>query len=419
ACYLLEKLAGAKINEAIIDIGKKDYEKKEICLSAVNVNQSLGVELSEGRICGILNRLNLKAAVEKDKTIRVDIPAFRKDLIRPIDLIEEVGRIYGYQNIPVVIPNIRFSPFLQKAARTVELKVRQFLISAGLNEVINYSLTSREALKNTKIEKEKVISIKNPLNREQEIMRLSLLTGMLNTITRNKDRGIEDIRIFELSRVYLPQGVKKLPVEQMNLSIALTGGKLPNWKLKQGAFNFYDLKGPLEECLARLGIADYEIINQQHSCLDLASSACLKIKGDNIGYLGGINKELLANFNLEGPVYIFECNFDKLVSYSLPQKRFKPFIKYPSVIYDIAVVVKEAVSCAEVVALIKTTGRSLINKINLFDVYRGKQVPEGCKSLAYSIEYQASDRTLTAKEVDGVHSNVRRVLQDKLGARIR
>ncbi|MEA3328591.1 MAG: phenylalanine--tRNA ligase subunit beta [Candidatus Omnitrophota bacterium] len=419
ACHLLEKLAGAKIDRTIVDIGKKICEREKICLDPLKVNQTLGVELSAKRICDLLNRLDLKAVIANDKAIEVEIPSFRRDLTRPIDLIEEAGRIYGYQNIPVVTPKIKVSTLKQDLTKSVELKVRRLLVSAGLSEIINYSLISRNTLKKINMQNEKVVSVKNPLTREQEIMRPGLLGGMLTTVSRNKDRRIDDVRIFELSRVYLPEGVKKLPVEQLNLSIAFSGKKLPSWRVKRGPFDFYDLKGLLEVCLADLKITDYRIIDRQYPWLNPASSACLEIGSDYIGYLGEAAEDLLDNFDLNSPVYILECNFDKLVSHSVLKKKFKPVIKYPAVCYDVAVVVKEAIASGEVISLVRAAGGKLVNRVDLFDVYRGKQVPEGCKSLAYSVEYQAVDRTLTTKEVDQVHSKIRQDLEKKLGARIR
>jgi phenylalanyl-tRNA synthetase beta chain len=419
ACYLLEKLAGGKINETIIDVGKKYYQRTKISLDPVKANKVLGIKLSNERIVNIFRRLELPTVVEKDGALQVEIPGFRRDLSRPIDLIEEIGRLSGYQNIPIVIPKIRFNPPQQSSDKPVESKVRQLLISAGLVEVINYSLISRQLLKKINMETEEVISIKNPLTREQEIMRPNLLGGILNVIAGNRDKGIDDIRIFELSRVYLPKGVRKLPAEQLNLAVALSGRKLPDWREKSEPFDFYNLKGLLEECLARLGIDDYEISYRQHSSLRLTNSACLKIKGEQIGYLGEVRKDILNNFGLNDPIYIFECNFDSLASRSELKKRFKPFIKYPSITYDIAVVVKKGITSQEITDLINASGGRLVSKIRLFDVYQGRQIPDGYKSLAYSIEYQAPDRTLTAEEVEKIHSKIRQTLQDRLNAQIR
>jgi len=419
ACHLLQELAGGKVDRVIEDIGRKDYQQRKIYLSASKVNSILGVDISIDEISSMLKRLGLGTRNKANRSIEVEIPSFRQDLIRPIDLVEEIARLYGYQNIPAATPRIRIASCREDSRRTCELQVKQTLVSVGLKEVINYSLISRELLPKIKMKDEKVVSISNPLSREQEMMRPTLLPGILNTISWNKNRKINNIRIFELSRIYLPGILGGSPVERLNLSVALYGKKAPNWKEKERNLDFYDLKGIVEACLECLGIDDYKIVEKKYPVLDSINSAGLKVKDTVIGYLGQIDQEVLANFDLDETVYIFECDFDKLISYSQLKKRYKPFIKYPSVSYDIALIVKENISSQQIASLINSTAGELARKIKLFDVYRGKQIPDGHKSLAYSIEYQAADRTLTAKEVEELHSRVRRILEDKLGAQIR
>ena len=419
ACHLLEKLAGGKIGRIVADVGRKDYQKRKISLTPSKVNGTLGVNISIAEISSILKRLDLDVTNKGDKSLEVEIPAFRRDLVRPIDLVEEVARLYGYQNIPVVIPRLSVSSEQDDLERMSETRIKQVLVSAGLREVINYSLISRELLRKINMKNEKVISITNPLSKEQEIMRPTLLGGMLNTISWNKNRTMDNIRIFELSRTYLPARLGGVPTERPTLSIALYGKKMPNWKEKGRSLDFYDLKGIVEVCLQRLGIDSYKIIEKRHPVLDSINSAGLKIKDTVVGYLGEVREEVLINFDLEETVYIFECDFNKLVSYSRLKKKYTPFIKYPSVVYDIALIVKEDITSGQIVSLINSTAGELARKTELFDIYRGKQIPDGCKSLAYSIEYQSADRTLTAKEVDELHSRVRRVLKDKLDAQIR
>ena len=419
ACHLLQELAGGKTGKVIEDIGRKDYQQRKIHLSASKVNSILGLDISLDEISSILKRLGLGVRNKANKSIEVEIPSFRRDLIRPIDLVEEVARLYGYQNIPAATPQIRVASCREDLKKRCESQIKQTLVSVGLKEVINYSLISRELLSKIKMKDEKVISIRNPLSREQEIMRPTLLPGILNTISWNKNRKINNIRIFELSRIYLPGILGRSPVERLNLSVALYGEKAPNWKEKERNLDFYALKGVVEACLECLGIDDYKIIEKKHPVLDSINSAGLKVKDAVVGYLGQIDQEVLVNFDLDETVYIFECDFDKLISYSQLKKRYRPFIKYPSVSYDIALIVKENISSQQIVSLINSTAGELARKIKLFDIYRGKQIPDGHKSLAYSIEYQAADRTLTAKEVEELHSQVRRILEDKLSAQIR
>ncbi len=416
-------------------------KRKEIILRTSKVNQILGTHLSGQEIKRLLESLQLGVKGQGSR-VKIVIPSFRQDLTREIDLIEEIIRIYGYDKIPTSFPYIKptaQSP--QPKNRIVESLIREVLVSQGLNEVINYSLLGREILSKTLFGNEKsLISIRNPLSAEQELMRPSLIPGLLNCIYYNLNRQLKDIKIFELGHIYSDTS----PKERLHLAIAITGKRYNDWLRKSIEVNLFDLKGKLEVLFERLGISDLKFSNKNYPCLPagraflsddksaspvrntkfsrkdkISNGASIKVSGNAVGFIGQVSREILEELDLTEDIYLTEVSLDIILPYLNLEKRFKPLPKYPSISRDMAIVVKEEIPSSQVTSIITEVGGSILNELRLFDQYYGEQIPQGYKSLAYCLRYQLKDRTLTDNEVTQLHNKICQELMEKLGAKIR
>jgi phenylalanyl-tRNA synthetase beta chain len=406
-------------------------KRKEITLRTSRVNQILGTNLSVQEIKRILESLQLKVK-GRGLRVKVAIPSFRRDLSREIDLIEELIRIYGYAKIPISFPYIKptaHSP--QPRVKGIENLVREILISQGANEIITYSLLSQDLVKRTSLFSEKnLISIRNPLSSEQELMRPSLIPGMLNCLSYNLNRQIKDIKIFELGHIYSrytspTRNTKFLqrnkisngasPKENLHLAIAITGKRYDDWLRKLAEASLFDLKGILEVLFERLGISAVEFSNGVN-CAFLSE---IKVKGDAVGFIGQVARGILEEFDIAGDIYVAEVLLDRIWPHLNLEKRFKPLPKYPLISRDMAIVIKEEILSSQVASIITDVGGSILSDLKLFDQYYGKQIPQGYKSLAYCLRYQLKNRTLTDQEVTEVHAKICQALMEKLGAKIR
>ena len=411
ASELLEELAQGK-SEEIAQAGEEKRGEREVELRYKQVRRILGIDISEERIKEILGNLQFEVTFSDREKLRAKVPYFRSDIEGESDLLEEIARIFGFQNIPRTMPKAELSSFKEAKSKIVDKKVKEVLISSGFEEVISNSLISKQALDRGNQER-RIISIANPLSAEQEIMRPLLFFNALNILAWNLNHQAKRAKIFELGKVYY-YGEREEPCEDEHLAIALFGNDEDSWRGKK-RLDFYELKGAVEKLLLALGVNNYLFVEEDdplfsHLC------AALKVGDKKIGVLGKVNEDILAHYDLREDVYLSELGFKQLVELASFKKEFEPILKYPSVRRDIALLVREEVKCKEIVSVIRENGGELINNIYLFDIYQGEQVPKGYKSLAFSIEYQGKERTLTDAEINSIDGKIRHELFKKLGA---
>lgn len=419
AAQLICDLAKAKAISSATDEGMREEKRKRIEFRISRANKILGTAIPMSKCSAILRRLGLKARQKGKGALEVDIPSFRRDLKEEIDLAEEAARIYGYDKVPETLTRISiWGKGSQKSSdRIVEQTIRQALIGMGLNEAITYSLISKDSSINKimNAQEDNLLKVRNPLSSEYEVLRPSLLGGLLDVLAYNINRKISDIRIFELGKVY---GVGTAPSEKGALAIALCGMKVKDWKKKE-ALDIFDLKGTIEAFLEKVGILEYEFEAKPFPIFAPSASSSIKVAGKDIGLFGKASKALLDRYDIKNPIFISELDLNPIFSYATLERKFAELPRYPSVVRDISLIVDDKVSNKEIVDLIrKTCGESAVS-INPFDLYRGEQVPKGSKSILYSVEYRACDRTLTDEEVNGLDKKVREALATALNARIR
>jgi len=417
---LVKDAAGGRIAGKMSDVGSGIEKAKEISLSLDEVSRILGVDISPENIKEAFRRLNLSPVKKKNK-IFVTAPTYRQDLKAGIDLIEEIARLYGYDKIPARLP--LFSPQktyqLEKKTAALEGEIRKVLCGLGLNEIMTYSLTSRHSIERLGLGLDNLVGLKNPMSSQQEIMRPSLLSEMLEALNWNLNRKNTLLEFFEMNKVYNMNKLTGQADETVYLSIGVCGNMHGNWKEKPRDLDFFDLKGIIEALMGSIGVYNYRIEKTEHPVLKKNMATAINVNGKACGIFGEVKEDVARRFDIKRKVYVAEISLDNLLECANLKKTFSTLPKYPSVKRDIAIMLDDTISASSIYDVIKDEARGIVKKVDVFDLYKGQQIQEGKKSLAYSIEYRSDDRTLNDKEVNDIHKKVQDALAKRLGAQIR
>lgn len=427
ACQLLEELAGGKTHPVYGDIYPHPEPPTVITLDPRDSDRLLGVAIPPAEQARILRSLDF-VVDETASGLRVEAPSFRQDVTIPADLVEEVGRIYGYDRMPATL----LADELPKQPRNLRLegeeKLRDLLVGAGLTEVITYSIINladetRFVNGGEKTEAAPVphVTVLNPLTTERAHLRRTLLPSLLDVLRANL-RFQERIAIFEIGRVYIARPDETLPAEPRRVAAALTGPReAVTWlKHDSGPLGFFDLKGIAEMLIDRLELQNVTWERSAHPALHPGRAATLKLGDTEVGVLGELHPHLRSALDLpEQPVVLMELDADALLANWGISGAMTEINLQPPVYEDLALVLDEAVPAVQVSTLIRQFGGKLLADVRLFDVYRGGQVPAGKKSLAYSLTFQAADRTLTADEIAKARQKIIARLEKELGAQLR
>ncbi|NEZ47732.1 phenylalanine--tRNA ligase subunit beta [Clostridium niameyense] len=413
ACALIEELDAGKVMEGTIDIYNEKVEPHTLTVDSNWINKFLGTNLSKEEMKNCLDRLELSTNINGDM-LKINVPTFRCDLNIKEDIAEEVARIYGYNNIPTTTIKSVSSKAGKNEKQKLEEEVINTLISSGLNQSISYSFVSPKVFDKVLVTEEsplrKVVKIKNPLGEDFSIMRTTTIPSMMEALARNYSRNNDYAALFEIGKIYIPnEDANKLPEEKNILTIGLYGN-----------VDYYNLKGIVENVLEVFGIENYKLKREEENpTFHPGRTAILNIKKKYVGILGEVHPDVEDNYDIEERCYIAELNLDELYKQSNLKKEYKPLPKFPAVTRDLAVIVDEEVMVQEIENIIKNQGGNILESFTLFDVYTGKQIPEGKKSIAYSIIYRRIDKTLKDEEVNKVHNKIVRTLENRLGAQLR
>lgn len=407
---LVEKLEAGDVVGGVIDIYPEQVKPHNIEVSPEWINGFLGIDIEGKRMKEILESLEMK--VSGEDILKIEVPTFRQDVKIKQDVAEEVVRIYGYD----VIPSIRIVGEAVEAAWTREQKllkaVKNTMVSCGLSEAMTYSFVSPKTFDDIEVPKDselrRTVTISNPLGEDFSIMRTTAIPSMMECLSRNYKRDNKEAYLFDVARVYIP-GDEKLPKEIDKLVIGMYGDA-----------DFYILKGIVEDLLLSLGIEKYDIERESaNPTFHPGRTARLMIRRKDAGVFGEIHPNVLENYGIEDRVYVAELNLSLIFEASKLERKYKTLPKFPAVTRDIAMLVKDEVTVGEIENIIMRSGKELIESVKLFDVYKGKQIPDGTKSVAYSLSYRAADRTLKDAEVNAVHDKIVKNLSEKLGAQLR
>lgn len=416
AARLVAQVCNGKIG-VLKEAGAKVTKTNSIKLSIDKVNRILNLELTPILVKKILMSLDL-GVIGAQEELRVAVPSFRNDLRREEDLVEDIARIYGYGKIPITIPKMVGHSERKTFQRKIEEMARDLLIQEGIDEVITYSLIDKKGLGNIHFQDDgKVISIANPLSSQQEIMRPSLIPGILDVARFNINRKLEDVRIFELSKVYFRANDKGYQ-EELGLCILLSGTRKMGWRQKWDV-DFFELKGVVENLFERLGIKNYRFGNVTADIFYPGRAAEILIDEVGVGSLGQIKNEILDNFDIKKEIFLCEIKFWELVNLVSIEKKAAPLAKFLPTKRDVSLIVEKNIYIKDLIETIRDKGGATLKDVEICDEYFGEQIPAGKRGLTFSIEYLSSDRQLTEEEIEKVHSRIRDALKNKFGAILR
>ena len=424
AALLIKELAGGTICKGRIDVYPTLQPVTRVVLRTSRLNQILGTELAASTIRGYLDRLRMDLVEETNgEEFAVDIPSFRPALSREIDLIEEVARVHSYEKVEVSHPVASVTPVGFSKKQTEVRRLKEIFSHLGFSEAVNYSfINSKHAdlfkpLFGAGAANSKTIAMSNPLSSDMEIMRTSLLPGLLNTASLNVSKGQKPVKIFEIGGVFLRAGKEAV---QKNSLAGLALGQYENnvWKEQGKGYDYYDIKGVLESALEQLKISlEYKSVS--NPVLQEGKSVQCLACGRASGYLGELAASLVKEWDLNQKVYVFEMDVEALVDGCPSPIKFNPIPKYPETYRDISILIDKALPSQEVTDLIMKISAPLISRVELYDYFEGKKIEEGKKSLTYALIFQSSERTLTDEEVNPVFDKIVHGLSDKLGATLR
>ena len=408
ACELVELLGCGDVLNGTIDIINYVPEEKTLPLECDRINKLLGTDIPKADMVKYLNLLEIP--VEGDTIL---VPSFRPDLNMTADIAEEVGRSYGYNEIPTTAFKTStqggYSPEMK-----LDAKAGQLCRGLGYNEIITYSFVSPTIFDQIRLPADSqlrnAMKIQNPLGEDTSIMRTIALPSMLEILSRNNAYHNKSVKLYELAKIYLPVEGQKLPEEPKMLVLGTYGA----------GENFFTLKGELEAIFAglRLKKASYAAVKDNPS-YHPGRCAKVSIDGVDVGVIGQVHPLVTKNYGIDADVYCAEVSFTKLFTLQLPDATYTPLPKYPTVSRDLSLICDEAVTVAQAEEVITAAAGKLLRGVKLFDIYRGVGVPEGKKSMAFSLELRADDRTLTDTDSEGVVTKVLAALKEKLDATLR
>ena len=412
ACTLVNQTLGGSFSPIQEFLKKSSIPKnKDIILNIKNINKSLGTDLTKSFVSKGLRSLGLINSVSNIDTLKVKVPSWRFDLKIEADLIEEIARLVGYNNIP----QTSLSKKIRTSDQALYTSIRRTFKSLGYNEVITYSFIEESVARLVEEKQQQLIFVKNPISQNMNVMRTSLLPGLLNTLSYNINQGSESIRIFEIGTVFNKS--KNSKIIQREVAGGLISGieEKGNWSGLNKAMDFFDLKGNLETVLPEL--SKFTFKSGQISYLHPGKTALLYKGKTLVGCIGTVNPKLTDKFDIKSEVNFFEF-FVNEVSDNKSLK-YKKYSRFPLAQRDLSFVVDEEITSSSITNEILTKAGSDLKEINLFDIYTGKGISKGKKSLTYSLNWQAKNRTLTDDEIDKIIERIVSFLSKKFNAKLR
>ncbi|MCY1038057.1 phenylalanine--tRNA ligase subunit beta [Staphylococcus nepalensis] len=417
ACYLLQQYAEGTVLQGRIAEGQLGQFVTPVNITVENVNETIGFNLSAEEIEAVFVRLGFETT-RGGNSLTVMVPSRRKDITIKEDLIEEIARIYGYDEIPSTLPvfkQVTPGTLTDRQAKTRVVKAT--LEGAGLNQAINYSLVDKTRATDFALQDRSTISLLMPMSEAHSTLRQSLIPHLIDDVSYNVARSNHHVALYELGRVFFGNEENQLPDEVEYLSGILTGDYTVNtWQNKKEAIDFFVTKGIVDRIAEILDI-QFEYEAGEIDGLHPGRTAWVKLNEEIVGFVGELHPQTENNYDLKR-TYVFELNYDKLMSVSVGYINYEPIPRYPGVSRDIALVINRATPSAEIVKILQNYGGDILQHAEVFDVYEGEHVAEDEKSIAIRLAYLDMHQTLTDDKVNGVHNRILEALQAE-GATIR
>lgn len=421
ASEMIRKLSNGQITDDIVEGSHYRKPKDKIIITSSRINHVLGTNLSQNAIIDIFDRLGFTTAIDDDNLV-VTIPTRRNDIKIQADLIEEVARIYGYDNLPSTLPSTTTTHGGLTSIQMLMKNSRHILEGLGLTHAISYSLTTSDKahmfLKNQYYE----TNLSYPMSSDHTTLRMNLIAGLLDDVAYNQARNVDDVALYEQGRVFIKDNANQIrPHETEHLSGAISG-LLTNisWNQKPNSIDFYKIKGIVNEYLSVIGFANQitYVANENYVEMHPGRTADIFVHGHYVGFVGQVHPNIAKQFKIKD-TYVFDLNFETIAELPKTDQHYELVSKYPAIKRDIAMLLDAEINNIDIVNIIKKRGGAYLTKVTLFDLYEGNNIPDGKKSLAYSLTFQNKKETLTDEDVNKAMNKVQRNLEKEFNAEIR
>lgn len=420
AAEMITELAGGKLEEAIASVSRLDFDLPTIDLHLTRLNQVLGTDLSLDTVERILKQLDFNYTLNGE-TFSVEVPKRRYDLSIEEDMIEEVARIYGYDNIPMTLPKVDGHSFGLTPSQILRRRVEDVLVGEGLSQAISYALTTKERSEFLKVGES--VELAMPMSRDRSAVRQSVVASLLESVSYNVNHHLSDVALYELGNIFYhdEDSLGGQPHQVYHLGIALTGNRQANdWYAKARPVDFYDAKGLVEEVLSTLRLSDQVIYQaaSHYEGMHPTQTAEILLRGKVVGLVGRLHPKMEKAYGLK-QTYLAEVNLDAVFKCYRPLTAYTPVVKHPTSSRDLSILMDRAISFAQVKEVIQKIAGKLLMDIHLFDIYQGKGIEPDKKSMAVNLTFQGKDRTLTDEEIDERIEKIKEALVESLSVEIR
>ena len=416
ALYLIRKYAKPRSVFSVIKAGDVPRTSgARLAVSAPEIRRVLGAEIKPHTVHSILTRLGLEPKALSAESWEIRVPSWRADLLDSVDLIEEIARIYGYDQIPEILPVRAPVPYEPNPILKTEDCLRTFLCGAGLFETITFSLIKNTGLNERDLKN--TVRITNPMHQDLRWMRPTLLTSFLNVVKKNLDAGSRRIPIFETAQVYSASASDKAVQEHRVAGLALAGQfRRKSWMDEERNVTFFDLKGIVESLCDHLGVRDIQFRPSDHPMMECGSAMTLTAEERSLGVLGRISSETAALWDIDIPVFAAELSLVALAESVIPVRKYQPLPRFPATERDLAVVVPERIHAGEIRDEVMKLAGGLAKRVDVFDVFRGGRIPQGSKNIALRVLYQSMEKTLLSEDVQKLHAEIAEQVSRKFSA---
>lgn len=408
AAQLLQQICpSCKVSVGVIDVYPEPVEQRTVTFTAEQINDYLGTSIEKDRMVDILTKLEF-GITESGDAIEALVPTWRDDVTVMPDIAEEVARIVSYDNIAPTIPVAVLSSGGMTPKKALTKDVTHYLAHAGLSQIITFSFMHKDGLTNMMLpegdSRYTAIPILNPISEEFPYMRTTLVPAVIEAAKRDIAQQNKDLWLFETANVYEPKALPLTEVpHERPMACGIMMGKVTEaaWNQVQRDTDFYDVKGVVDGLLAKLGLTQYDIQPSSESYYHPGVSAHYTVNGVTIANYGELHPQVVKNFDLSGKVYMFEIDLEAVLSITVPPFRYQSFSKFPGTSRDLAIVAPVSVTSGDIVALIKEHGGEYLESVSIFDVYEGKHIEAGYRSLAYNLQFRSMEGTLNDEDIDG------------------
>lgn len=423
AAALLAEMGTAEVVDLVVDNYPEPAVDKTVLLRPDRVNELLDLQLTKTQISDLLTRLQFKTK-EDEKGILVTVPGHRPDVGIEVDLIEEVSRLFGFNKVASTLPTGVITQGGRTYPQELAIRIKNFFARSGFSEIMTYNFINLKVFDRIGVQSDStyrdVVALQNPLSEEQAVMRTLLFPGLLEVLERNSKRRVKDAAIFELGRVFYPREGEPLPEEVTTLAAAVTGATPGGWNTRSTVMDFYFLKGLLDALFQYVGVEKVSYVPATElPGFHPGRTATILAGEDELGVIGELHPEVQEAYDITQRVTVLEINFDRLIKVSGNLRQYKPLPKFPGVDRDLALLVRQDIPVAEIIKAIYRAGGTILDNVQVFDIYRDNNFEPGYQSMAFALKFQAQDRTLTDEEVNKKINAITETLNREFGATLR